>query len=167
MYDWMQSWLEKRFAGSASGPARIRSEELGPLPFAGPVAIWHPMDDLHAAPTIPFETAPRVEAVWVGDELAGYLFRAVGEPVTWETVGDASTSGDRFFLVPLDAKEAAIAWLNELFLDFERLGGETPMQVVEHANGTRLVVLVSSDGNARIRGGRTADGRLACALLET
>jgi len=116
---------------------------------------------------MPFETRPVVQAAWLGEELAGYVFRVQGEPVTWEEIGDASTDGDRFFLVPLDAKQAAIDWFNEILLDFESLGGEAPMQVVEHANGTRLVVLLSPDGNARLRAGRTSDGRLACVVLET
>ena len=140
---------------------------LGTLPLRGELALWHPLDDLHVAPRMPFRSAPEVEAIYVGDELAGYSFRASGEqPTTWRELGDAGTDADRFFLVEVEQIELVIRWLNDIALDFENLGGERDLEVAEYENGARVVVLRSPDGNARIFGGFSPDGALTSAFFE-
>ncbi len=163
MEPWTTGWLEKRF-GDASG---ARVEDFGPLPLEGEIAIWHPLDDIYAAPRVPFGAPPRIEAVWVGEELAGYVLRTPGDIATWRDLGDASTDADRFFVVEASRLDAVVDWFNDELDTFEQLGGERPVETVTYKDGTRMVVIVSGDGNARVRGGFAAGGELVCAVIET
>jgi hypothetical protein len=160
----VRAWLEEKFG---QVPAEARVESFGALPLAGALAVWHPLDDLNEAPRIAFPAPAVLELVERHGELVGYVLRVPGaKPVRWVELGDASTDTDRFFLISVVDTEAVITWLNEDPMGFEQLGGEQPMQLAEHGDGTRLVVLASPDGNARVRAGCSADGQLACAVIE-
>lgn len=59
-----------------------------------------------------------------------------------------------------------IDWLNDDPFAFEQLGGDVCVRSVERHDGTRLVVIASPDGNARIRVGEDDSGRLAVAVID-
>ena len=162
----LQSWLEAKYGADARDPELVRLQDFGELALAGEVAVWHPLDDMHEAPRIPFAAAPKVQALWVGDELAGYVLQGPGSIATWHDLGDASTDTDRFFLLQGNQAKAVIDWMNEDVEGFETLGGTDVVQTVDHPNGTRVVVIESLDGNAQVHAGYTEAGQLACAFIE-
>ena len=162
----MASWLEEKYGDAARDAGRVQIEDFGELPLAGEVAVWHPLDDLYAAPRLALDSPPRVRAISVGDELAGYVLGLSGEAATWRELGDASTDTDRFFLVQVDQSERVIDWLNEDPSGFEALGGDDAVQPVLREDGARVVVIASPDGNARIRAGYTDLGRLAVVVID-
>lgn len=167
MDTWTTSRLMERFALPSGDVADVRIEDLGALPVGADFVVWHPLDDIHAAPRVALGAQARVEAIWVRDELAGYRFRTAVEPVTWTRIGDASTSCDRFFLVPVEEIERAIDWFNEVLLEFESLGGNLRLEVVSHGTGCRLAVIQSGDGNAVVYAGASSDGAIVAAMIET
>ena len=65
----MASWLEEKYGDAARDAGRVQIEDFGELPLAGEVAVWHPLDDLYAAPRLALDSPPRVRAISVGDEL--------------------------------------------------------------------------------------------------
>jgi hypothetical protein len=141
--------------------------DRGELPFDGAIAIWHPVDDIHQAPRFTFGARPRIEALYVGEELTGYVLRVPGEVAEWRPLGDAGTDGDRFFLVRVADIEPVVRWFNELLLDFERLGGDELTSVVTHEGGTTMVVIQSPDGNAVLRGGFSSTDELVALEIRT
>lgn len=167
MDEWIRQWVVERFRKAAEDPTRIRVEDFGPLPLQGELVVWHPLDDVHRAPRIPFRTAPGVEAIWVGDELAGYVLRTPGDVATWGDLGDASTDTDRFFVFEVSRVERVIDWFKDERDTFEQLGGNRQVEPIDHSNGTRIVVIGSPDGNARIRAGYARSGELVCAVIDT
>jgi hypothetical protein len=48
-----------------------------------------------------------------------------------------------------------------------RRGCESLVQLVERAGGTKIVVLTSYDGNARVQAGVNESGLAICAIIET
>lgn len=168
MDGWLGAWLGEKYG---DGHAEARVEDVGVIALTGEMAVWHPLDDLYLAPRIALGARVRLEVVHVGREIAGYVLRGAGEAASWRAIGDASTSTDRFFLVQVDQFAPVIDWLNEDPLGFEALGGDSlgdalSVATVARGDGARVVVLASPDGNARVRGGYTASGQLACAIID-
>lgn len=161
--EWIRARLEKRY-----GPVgdEVRVEDLGLLPIGGTFVVWHPLDDIYSAPIIAFDAPPRVAAISLRGELAGYALTTTIEPTNWQELGDASTDCDRFFLVSKSDIELAIDWFNEALLEFEKLGGNSLLETVVHNNGCTLAVVRSPDGNAKVFTGTRDTGTLAAALLE-
>ena len=161
-------WLTKKCEELESNLDCVKFEDFGELAIASDeLAVWHPLNDLSTAPRIAFGSTPHVQAVWEQKELVGYVLSTKGDIVRWCEIGDASTDTDRFFLVPADQVEAADDWFNEDPLAFEELGGESLVQLVERAGGTKIVVLTSYDGNARVQAGVNESGLAICAIIET
>jgi hypothetical protein len=65
------------------------------------------------------------------------------------------------------AEDLGISLANEDPLAFEALGSESLVQLVERAGGTKIVVLTSYDGNARVQAGVNESGSAICAIIET
>lgn len=166
MADWFDEWIAKRFPAAGKDPARVRVERFGALPWTGEVAVWHPLEDLATAPRVPVGAPCTIESVRVGGELAGYVLRGGGEVSTWRELGDASTDADRFFLVAASTIEPVIEWFNDELDTFEGLGGQLDVETVARGD-VRMLVIVSPDGNARLRGGYSSAGELVAALIET
>jgi hypothetical protein len=165
MTDWFHEWITKRFPAASTDPASVRVERFA-LPWIGEVAIWHPIDDLRTAPRVPLRAPCTIESVRVDGELAGYVLRSTAEVATWRDLGDASTDADRFFLVEASTIEPVIEWFNDELDTFEGLGGGTDVETVAHGE-VRMVVIVSPDGNARLRRGYSPTGELVAAVIET
>jgi len=164
---WLKPWITEQCKSLTSDLDCIRLEDLGKLPFNGGFAVWHPLDDLDKAPQIAFDSTPHIHAIWVRLELMGYIFWTNGTIEKWRDIGDASTDTDRFFLIQLHQFEHAIGWLNEDPMAFENLGGNGLIETVEHNNGTKIVVIASYDGNARVNVGYADRGPAVCAVIAT
>ncbi len=161
-------WLTKKCEALKSKLDSVKFEDFGELPLpTHELALWHPLNDLSTAPRIAFGSTPNVHAVWVQKELVGYVLSTKGDIVRWCEIGDASTDTDRFFLVQANQTEAAEDWFNDDPMAFEELGGDSLVQLVERDDGTKIVVLTSYDGNARVQAGVNESGLVICAIIET
>jgi hypothetical protein len=166
MERWIDEWVTKKYE-HAFRDGDVRTEDFGALSLSGEIRVWHPIDDLHAAPRFALAGPATVQAVWVRKELAGYVLRSPGTIASWRDVGDASASAVRFFLVEGSQVEPVIDWLNEDPMGFEELGGDALLSLVSHSSGASVVVLQSFDGNAIVRAGSDEHGNVVCAVIET
>ncbi len=159
----LKNWLCK--VSDQEDAEALIFEDYGALPLKSQIAVWHPLSDLYQAPKINFASTPSMHAVWDGEELLGYLFWTNEKFASWSELGDASIDTDRFFLVQQDQYEPVIDWFNDDLDGFEDLGSESPVEMVEHENGTRMLVMQSGDGNALISAGLTEQGLAALVVI--